>query len=131
LDIVVLLHGDGQYAPEIMQDLLDPLETGQADMVMGSRMMVPGAARKGNMPLYKYLGNKVLTFTENVLAGTNLTEFHSGYRAYSVQALREIPLDAMTPTGILIRRSSWNSSSGAFGSRKCRFPRTMAMRFAA
>lgn len=96
LDIVVLLHGDGQYAPEIMQDLLDPLETGQADMVMGSRMMVPGAARKGNMPLYKYLGNKVLTFTENVLAGTNLTEFHSGYRAYSVQALREIPLDAMT-----------------------------------
>src|SRR5205085_11526626 len=49
LDIVVLLHGDGQYAPEIMQDLLTPLENGQAEMVMGSRMMVPGAARKGNM----------------------------------------------------------------------------------
>ena len=96
LDIVVLLHGDGQYAPEVMQDLLTPLETGRADMVMGSRMMVPGAALRGNMPLYKYLGNKILTWTENFLAGTKLSEFHSGYRAYSVQALKQIPLDSLT-----------------------------------
>jgi glycosyltransferase involved in cell wall biosynthesis len=96
LDIVVLLHGDGQYAPEVMQDLLTPLETGEADMVMGSRMMVKGAARRGNMPLYKYVGNKVLTFMENRLIGTRLSEFHSGYRAYSVHALRNIPLDEMT-----------------------------------
>lgn len=96
LDVVVLLHGDGQYAPEIMQDLLTPLENGTADMVMGSRMLVPGAARKGNMPLYKYVGNKILTWTENRLAGTRLSEFHSGYRAYSVAALRNIPLDSMT-----------------------------------
>ena len=96
LDIVVLLHGDGQYAPEIMQDLLTPLENGQAEMVMGSRMLVPGAARKGNMPMYKYVGNKVLTWMENKLAGTELSEFHSGYRAYSVHAMRNIPLDTMT-----------------------------------
>jgi len=96
MDIVVLLHGDGQYAPEIMQDLLTPLESGQADMVMGSRMMIPGAARQGNMPLYKYVGNKVLTWTENKLAGTRLSEFHSGYRAYSVHALRNVPLDSLT-----------------------------------
>jgi glycosyltransferase involved in cell wall biosynthesis len=96
LDIVVLLHGDGQYAPEVMQELLTPLETGQADMVMGSRMMVPGAALRGNMPLYKYVGNKILTWTENVLAGSTFTEFHSGYRAYSVHALRNIPLDKLT-----------------------------------
>jgi glycosyltransferase involved in cell wall biosynthesis len=96
LDIVVLLHGDGQYAPEIMQDLLTPLEAGNAEMVMGSRMMVPGAARRGNMPLYKFIGNKILTWTENKLAGTRLSEFHSGYRAYSVHALRTIPLDALT-----------------------------------
>src|SRR5215210_7579720 len=83
LDIVVLLHGDGQYAPEVMQDLLTPLETGQADMVMGSRMMVPGAALRGNMPMYKYVGNKVLTWMENKLSGAKLSEFHSGYRAYS------------------------------------------------
>jgi glycosyltransferase involved in cell wall biosynthesis len=96
LDIVVLLHGDGQYAPEVMQDLLTPLERGDADMVMGSRMMVKGAALRGNMPLYKYVGNKVLTTIENGLIGTRLSEFHSGYRAYSVHALRNIPLDEMT-----------------------------------
>ncbi len=95
-DYVVLLHGDGQYAPEVMQDLLTPLETGQAQMVMGSRMMVPGAALKGNMPPYKYVGNKILTWLENRLIGTKLSEFHSGYRAYSVAALRTIPLGNMT-----------------------------------
>jgi glycosyltransferase involved in cell wall biosynthesis len=96
LDIVVLLHGDGQYAPEVMQELLTPLETGRAEAVMGSRMLIPGAARKGNMPRYKYLGNKVLTWTQNRLAGTRLSEFHSGYRAYSVHALKHIPLDEFT-----------------------------------
>ena len=96
LDIVVLLHGDGQYAPEVMQELLTPLESGDADMVMGSRMMVPGAALRGNMPLYKYVGNKILTWLENRLAGLRLTEFHSGYRAYSVNALKQLPLDTMT-----------------------------------
>jgi glycosyltransferase involved in cell wall biosynthesis len=96
LEIVVLLHGDGQYAPEVMQELLNPLERGEAEMVMGSRMMIRGAALRGNMPLYKYVGNKVLTFMENRLAGLKLTEFHSGYRAYSVRALSQIPLDSMT-----------------------------------
>jgi glycosyltransferase involved in cell wall biosynthesis len=96
LDIVVLLHGDGQYAPEVMQRLLTPLETGRADMVMGSRMMEKGAALRGNMPLYKYYGNKILTWAENALIGTNLSEFHSGYRAYSVHALRTIPLADLT-----------------------------------
>jgi len=95
-DIVVLLHGDGQYAPEVMQELLTPLETGRAEMVMGSRMMTKGAALKGNMPLYKYVGNKILTWVENRLAGLRLTEFHSGYRAYSVHALRTVPLETLT-----------------------------------
>ena len=96
LDIVVLLHGDGQYAPEVMQDLIAPIEAGQADMVMGSRMMVSGAARKGNMPLYKFVGNKILTWIENRLIGQRFSEFHSGYRAYSVHALKAIPLDRLT-----------------------------------
>jgi glycosyltransferase involved in cell wall biosynthesis len=95
-DIVVLLHGDGQYAPEVMQSLLAPLEMGDAEMVMGSRMLMPGAARRGHMPLYKFVGNKILTFTQNKLAGTKFSEFHSGYRAYSVRALRELPLDQLT-----------------------------------
>ena len=96
LDIVVLLHGDGQYAPEVMQNLLTPLEEGKAECVMGSRMMIQGAALKGNMPMYKYVGNKVLIRVENTLIGSKFTEFHSGYRAYSVHALRRLPLEAMT-----------------------------------
>lgn len=95
-DIVVLLHGDGQYSPEVMQNLLTPLEEGKAEAVMGSRMMIKGAALKGNMPMYKYVGNKILTWVENTFIGSKFTEFHSGYRAYSVRALQEIPLDEMT-----------------------------------
>jgi glycosyltransferase involved in cell wall biosynthesis len=96
LDIVVLLHGDGQYAPEVMQRLLEPLETGRAEMVMGSRMLEAGAALKGHMPLYKYIGNKILTTTQNWLLGTRFSEFHSGYRAYSCQALRSIDFDKLS-----------------------------------
>ena len=91
LDIVVLLHGDGQYAPEILADMVAPLERGEADAVFGSRMMEQGAARKGGMPLYKFVGNRILTTMENAAAGTDLSEWHSGYRAYSVPALRDVP----------------------------------------
>jgi glycosyltransferase involved in cell wall biosynthesis len=93
LDIVVMLHGDGQYAPESLEDMVAPLERGEADAVMGSRMMEKGAARRGGMPLYKYLGNRVLTKFENAMLGTSLSEFHSGYRAYSVKALKTIPFE--------------------------------------
>ena len=93
LDIVVLLHGDGQYAPECLPEIVQPLVEGRADAVMGSRMMVPKAARRGGMPLYKYVGNKILTRFENAVAGAELTEWHSGYRAYSVAALRTIPYE--------------------------------------
>ncbi len=91
LDIVVLLHADGQYAPEMLPEIVAPLELGDADAVFGSRMMTPGGARKGGMPMYKVIGNKVLSTIENRLAGTNLSEWHSGYRAYSVAALRDVP----------------------------------------
>jgi glycosyltransferase involved in cell wall biosynthesis len=90
-DAVVLLHGDGQYAPECIPALIAPLIDGSADAVFGSRMLVPGAARKGGMPLYKFVGNKILTFIQNRLLGSHLSEFHSGFRAYSVAALARIP----------------------------------------
>jgi glycosyltransferase involved in cell wall biosynthesis len=90
-EVVVLLHGDGQYAPEAIPTLLEPLLDGSADAVLGSRMLVPGVARKGGMPLYKLAGNKVLTFLQNRLLRSDLSEFHSGFRAYSVAALRKIP----------------------------------------
>jgi glycosyltransferase involved in cell wall biosynthesis len=94
LDIIVMLHGDGQYAPECLPEIIAPLERGEADAVMGSRMMEPGAARKGGMPLYKYVGNRILTTFENRMLGTELTEFHSGYRAYRVDALNSIPFES-------------------------------------
>ena len=93
LDVVVLLHGDGQYAPEILPEIVEPLELDKCDAVFGSRMMEPGAARRGGMPLYKYVGNRILTRFENAVAGTDLSEWHSGYRAYSVDALRSIPFE--------------------------------------
>ena len=96
-DVVVLLHGDGQYAPEILAHMYRPIVDGNADAVFGSRMMKTyGGPLKGGMPLYKYLGNRVLTLFENAALGMNLTEFHSGYRAYNLHALREIAFSKMT-----------------------------------
>jgi 2-polyprenyl-3-methyl-5-hydroxy-6-metoxy-1,4-benzoquinol methylase len=96
-DIVVLLHGDGQYAPEILAHMYQPLVEGKADAIFGSRMMKTyGGPLKGGMPLYKYLGNRVLTVFENQALGLNLTEFHSGYRAYNLHALKRIDFSRMT-----------------------------------
>src|SRR5579871_6662906 len=96
-DVVVLLHGDGQYAPEILSHLYHPLVAGEADAVFGSRMMKNyGGPLKGGMPLYKYVGNRILSAFENRALGMHLTEFHSGYRAYSLAALRNIDFSRMT-----------------------------------
>ena len=92
LDVVVLLHGDGQYAPEVMPQLLAEFADPTVDAVMGSRMMTEGTARKGGMPLYKYIGNKILTRWENAMTGAGLSEWHSGYRAYRVSTLARLPL---------------------------------------
>lgn len=93
LDIVVLLHGDGQYAPEVIEDLLEPLENGSADAVLGSRLIDTRLGRPQGMPMYKYVGNRVLSRYCNSIVGLNLTEWHSGYRAYRVQALSKIPFE--------------------------------------
>ena len=93
LDVIVLLHGDGQYAPELLPEMVAPLLNGSAEAVFGSRMMEQGAARRGGMPLYKLVGNKILTRWENAMAGTRLSEWHSGYRAYSVSALQKLALE--------------------------------------
>jgi glycosyltransferase involved in cell wall biosynthesis len=91
LDIVVLLHADGQYAPEFLPQIVGAFDDENVDAVFGSRMMTRGGARKGGMPMYKFIGNKVLSRFENQIVGTDLSEWHSGYRAYRVKTLREIP----------------------------------------
>lgn len=93
--IVALLHGDGQYAPEELPKLLEPLlqNENSADAVFGSRMMKSFDALIGGMPKYKFIGNKVLTFAQNRLADLNLSEWHSGYRLYSCALLKKIPFE--------------------------------------
>ena len=90
-DYVVLLHGDGQYAPEALPSLLENLLKRKCDVVIGSRMMNKKMALKGGMPFYKFVGNIILTNVQNFLLGTNLAEFHSGYRIYLVNSLKNIP----------------------------------------
>lgn len=89
-DIVILLHGDGQYAPEYLPKILAAFNE-NTDAVFASRMINKSMALKGGMPLYKWIGNQMLTFIENRLLDSNLSEFHTGYRAYKVAALKNIP----------------------------------------
>jgi glycosyltransferase involved in cell wall biosynthesis len=95
-DLVVLLHGDGQYSPEMLDEMISTLSTGKTDAVIGSRMMTGFSALWEGMPLYKFLGNKFLTFIQNRLLNSQLSEFHSGYRAYRVQTLSKIPFELNT-----------------------------------
>ena len=95
-DIVALVHGDGQYAPEKLPALLGPLVRGEADAVFGSRMIDKRAAREGGMPAYKWVGNQVLTCFQNRMLGTKLSEFHTGYRLYSTAALAQVPFEKNT-----------------------------------
>ena len=93
LDIVVMVHGDGQYAPELLPAMVAPLLADDADVVMGSRMLTAGGARAGGMPLYKFVGNRILTRYQNAISGLDLSEWHSGYRAFSVKALARVPFE--------------------------------------
>jgi glycosyltransferase involved in cell wall biosynthesis len=95
-DIAVLLHADGQYAPEIMEELYRPLLRGDADIVLGSRMKNYRSALRGGMPLYKLVANICLTHIENFVYGLNLSEYHSGYMLYSRKALETIPFEKLS-----------------------------------
>ncbi|MCF8057781.1 MAG: glycosyltransferase [Bacteriovoracaceae bacterium] len=96
LDYAIMLHGDGQYAPEYIVDLMLPAVEEKFDVVFASRMMRKKDAIKGGMPFYKFLGNQVLTKFENIILGTKLTEFHSGYRMYSTKILKKMPIKMNT-----------------------------------
>lgn len=97
-DLVVLLHADGQYAPEEMERLYQPLVNETADIVLGSRMKEKLNALKGGMPKYKWVANICLTKLENIAYGMNLSEYHSGYMLYSKKALMTIPFEKLSNT---------------------------------
>jgi len=94
-DIVVLLHGDGQYAPEFLPEILaEYSRPGGADAVYGSRFLTRFGSLEGGMPLYKFVGNRILTWLQNRIIGSNLSEMHSGYRSYRTAALRKVPFES-------------------------------------
>jgi glycosyltransferase involved in cell wall biosynthesis len=90
-DVVVMVHPDGQYDPTLIPQLVRPIIRGEADMVLGSRFLTPGGARKGGMPLYKIIANRFLTTVENLVLGRRFAELHTGYRAYTRGFLETIP----------------------------------------
>jgi len=91
-NIIVLLHSDGQYAPELLSDMIKPIEEGKADVVGGSRIL-GGKALDGGMPIIKYIGNISLTSLENFIFRANVHSYHSGYKVYSRKALEAIPFE--------------------------------------
>jgi len=86
-----MLHPDGQYEPELIPRRIEPSLRGEADLVLGSRMLIPGAAKEAGMPLYKRVANRFLTTIENRVLGTKLTDLHTGYRAYGRNLLLTVP----------------------------------------
>ena len=90
-DIVVMLHPDGQYDPKIIPEMIRPIAEKRADMVLGSRMMQPGGAAQGGMPLWKQVANRFLTTMENLAMRRRFSECHTGYRAYSRHFLETVP----------------------------------------
>jgi glycosyltransferase involved in cell wall biosynthesis len=92
-NIVVLLHGDGQYPPELLEQMILPILNDECDVVLGSRMIDKKSALMGKMPIYKWLGNIALTFLQNKILGARLSEFHTGYKSYRVSALKSIPFE--------------------------------------
>jgi len=95
-EFVILLHGDGQYAPELLDRFIDTWREERPDVVLGSRIAEPGGARRGGMPVYKLAGNRVLTTIQNSLTGLGLSEYHTGYRGYSTDFLSRIPFELDT-----------------------------------
>lgn len=88
-DIVIMLHPDYQYTPKLIHSMSYLIANGVYPVVIGSRILSNGAL-KGGMPIYKYIANRFLTFTQNILMGQKLSEYHTGYRAYSIKVLNDI-----------------------------------------
>lgn len=90
-DIVVMVHPDYQYTPLLVTSMASMIAYGVYDVVLGSRI-IGGGARRGGMPFYKYVSNRFLTAFQNLIAGAKLSEYHTGYRAYSKEVLLNLPL---------------------------------------
>ena len=91
-DIIIMIHPDYQYTPKLIPAMASMIESGLYQCVLGSRIL-GGYALKGGMPVWKYVANRFLTFVENILIGAKLSEYHTGYRAFSRELLKRLPID--------------------------------------
>ncbi len=91
-DIIIMVHPDYQYTPKLIPAMASMIGNGLYHCVLGSRIL-GGYALKGGMPVWKYISNRILTFIENILIGAKLSEYHTGYRAFSRELLEQLPLD--------------------------------------
>lgn len=92
-DIVIMIHPDYQYDPKLANEMIRPIKNGLCDLMLGTRIRSREESLKGGMPFYKYFANRILTITENVILGLNLSEYHTGYRAFSRKVLETLPIE--------------------------------------
>src|SRR5436190_12614573 len=115
-DIIVMVHPDYQYDPRLVTAMAAMVDSGTYDVVLGSRIL-GDTARRGGMPRYKYVSNRLLTAFQNLVMGTKLSEFHTGYRAFSRKVLEELPLlansdDFVFDNQILVQAVAWGFAIG-------------------
>lgn len=95
-DVVVMIHPDYQYDSTLTGDMVKPILEKRFDVMLGSRIRTRAEALAGGMPAYKYIGNRFLTMTENIVLGQNLSEYHTGFRAFSKKVLKKLPFHRYT-----------------------------------
>jgi glycosyltransferase involved in cell wall biosynthesis len=132
-DIVVMLHPDYQYTPRLVTAMASMISSEQFDVVLGSRILGRGAL-SGGMPFYKYVANRALTLTQNVLVGQKLSEYHTGYRAWSRTVLERLPLlncsdDFVFDNQMLAQAIYWGFVIGEISCPTKYFPEASSINF--
>jgi glycosyltransferase involved in cell wall biosynthesis len=132
-DIAVMLHPDYQYTPRLVPAMAAMIASGEYDAVLGSRIL-GGGALTGGMPLYKYVSNRLLTAFQNLLTGAKLSEYHTGYRAFSSRVLRALPLyensdDFVFDNQMLMQVLAWGFRIGELSTPTKYFPEASSIDF--
>lgn len=132
-DVIVMLHPDYQYSPKLVPAMAAMVVSEEYDLVLGSRIL-GGKARKSGMPIYKYIFNRLLTLTENFFLGSKLSEFHTGFRAFSRHVLESLPLrdnsdDFLFDNEMLAQAIYFNFSVGEISCPTRYFPEASSINF--
>lgn len=133
-DIIVMIHPDYQYDASLTGELIKPIVDGRFDIMLGSRIRSRTETLAGGMPFYKYFGNRLLTIIENIILGLNLSEYHTGFRAYKGEVLKKIPFqkfsnDFVFDQQILIYAAKHNFQIGEIPVPVRYFPEASSINF--